>query len=506
MRTLLLLLGLAALLIAAPPPPAAAAALAVIDQGAALDFPQTITFRARVQAAAGIAEVALEYGVDMLTCGEVLSRVYPTFEPGTSSGVSWTWDLEEAGSQPPGASLWYRWRVTDKAGAVRTTETQRVTWLDHKHAWRNISRGLITLHYYEGDRAFADDLLATAEAGLARLGRETGVTTKTPIELYIYGDSEAMREAVLHDPGRAGGVAYAEHSIVAIGINPEEIDWGRRTIAHAITHVLVGYRTFSCVGMVPTWLNEGLAVYSEGGPDPEEARRFESAVEEDRLVSVHALSAGFSQDPEEVGVSYTQSYNLVRFLIERHGREKILALLDALSAGATTEAALQATYGFGIDGLEDGWRAAIGARPVGRSGAQVAQAAEPSPVPTYEPVQGLSAPPEGATPAETPAPDAQAHAAGDSDDAAAPDAQPNSQQPPAEVPQVAPVAEGQPAALLAAGTGEAVTPASQPAIITITTPPSPERVALGIALLVLALPLGAGAGVGVLIVGTRRRR
>lgn len=482
MRTLLLLLGLAALLAAAPPA-ATAATPAVLDQGEAVEFPRTITFRARVQAPRGVAQVALEYGVDMLTCGDAVARVYPAFRPGPSADVSWTWDMREAGPPPPGATIWYRWHVTDTAGGVSTSETRHVTWLDDAHEWRNTSRGLLTLHYYEGDAEFAQELLATAEAALARLSRETGVAATGPTQLYIYADSEALIEALRNAPSWAGGVAYPEHSLVAIGIHPDDLEWGRRSIAHEITHVLVGERTFSCLGYVPTWLNEGLAVYGEGGPAPSEARRFESAVEENRLLPVRALSAGFSQDAEQAGLSYTQSYSMVRHLIERYGQAKLMALLDTISRGATTESGLRAVYGLGLEAFEDEWRSALGAAPAAR-----ADAAEPSPpaiAPTSEPTQAATASPA----AEAPAPAA----------------------PPAEPPAAEPSAVDAPRAATPAS-GAAAEPApppqasaAPPRTVIVETPPPPERVALGVGLLVLSLPLGVSAGVGVLMVGTRRR-
>jgi hypothetical protein len=43
--------------------------------------------------------------------------------------------------------------------------------------------------------------------------------------------------------------------------------WDRTHVIHELTHVLVGHYAFSCIGSVPTWLNEGLAMYSEGELD-----------------------------------------------------------------------------------------------------------------------------------------------------------------------------------------------------------------------------------------------
>ena len=48
-----------------------------------------------------------------------------------------------------------------------------------------------------------------------------------------------------------------------------------RRVAPRVVHL-----TFSCLGDVPTWLNEGLAVYSEGGLDPASARQLEEAIQE----------------------------------------------------------------------------------------------------------------------------------------------------------------------------------------------------------------------------------
>ncbi len=59
-----------------------------------------------------------------------------------------------------------------------------------------------------------------------------------------------------------------------IGIAPADVEWGKRTEAHELTHVLVGDFTFTCLGSMPTWLVEGLAVYGEGGPEPSESQLF----------------------------------------------------------------------------------------------------------------------------------------------------------------------------------------------------------------------------------------
>jgi len=90
---------------------------------------------------------------------------------------------------------------------------------------------------------------------------------------------------------------------------------------------------------------------------------------------------------DKASLSYSQSYSIVKFLIETYGQSKMTSLLEALRDGSTVDDALRKVYGFDVDGLEDAWRAAIGAdpRPV-----SVQPTAQPSStvVPTYVPVSG----------------------------------------------------------------------------------------------------------------------
>ncbi len=190
----------------------------------------------------------------------------------------------------------------------------------------------------------------------------------------------------MYEPGWTGGQAFARNNIVIIGIEPSQLDWGKRTEAHELTHVLVGRLTFSCLSDIPTWLQEGLAVYGEGGPDKASQDQFDTAVTKDTLMSVRALSGGFSEDPAKADVSYSESYSIVKFLIDTYQQDKMLEFLGVLRDGSTVEEALQKVYGLGIDELEDAWRASINARPRTEAGQKPTPTVEPTLVPTYVPV------------------------------------------------------------------------------------------------------------------------
>jgi len=330
---------------------------------AVIAFPTSISFQATINADANINSVVLEYGTNQLTCGEVVAKAFPQFDPGTNVNVEWTWEMRQSGSLPPGAQIWWRWRYSEESGRESVSDLQTITWLDAEHDWRAITADNLNLHWYFGNESFAVDLLNTAKHGLDFNRTRSGLTSQSPIDLYIYADTEDLRNAVLYEPSWTGGQAFPAHDIVIIGIAQSDLDWGQDAIVHELTHVLVGHLTFSCLGSVPTWLNEGLAMYSEGELDASYQSQLENAVEEDTLLPVRSLNTGFSEVPNQAYLSYSQSYSLVKFLIESYGQNKMTSLLVSLRDGETIDNALLNIYEFNVEGLEDEWRKSIQAQP-----------------------------------------------------------------------------------------------------------------------------------------------
>lgn len=355
-----------------------------------LKFPESATFRATLNGDADITSVVLEYGNEQQTCGEVIAKAFPQFTPGKTVEAEWTWEMRQSGSLPPGAQLWWRWRITDANGQETVTETKTTTWLDDTHNWQTINSREsqnVHLHWYEGGQTFATDLANAAASGLQFNETQSGLKAEAPIDIYVYASTDDLKEAILYEPSWTGGQAFPDQNIVILGISESDLDWGRDAMVHELTHVLVGHLTFSCLGDVPTWLNEGLAVYSEGELDPASERQLEDAMRTDTLLTVRSLSSGFSEVADKAYLSYSQSYSITKFLIETHGQEKMTNLLVSLRDGLTIDEALMQTYGFNVEGLEAAWRAAIGAQPSSAS-AQPTSPPTPTFVPTIVPVGG----------------------------------------------------------------------------------------------------------------------
>jgi hypothetical protein len=363
-------------------------------------FPNTITFKAEFKSGANITSVVLEYGEDQLTCGTVIAKAFPQLTAAGDVQVEWTWDMRQSGSVPPGATLWWHWLVQDANGAQLSSPTKTIIWLDSTHSWQEISGGNINLHYYDGGQSFGQALHDAAAQALVRLSNDVGISSDKPVDIYIFANTNDLQASILFAPSWAGGEAFPATNIVIIGVSTDLLDWGKGAEAHELTHVLVGHLTFSCLGFIPTWLNEGLAMYGEGGPAPAEVTQFDQAKAANQLLALSSLVGAFSDEANRVSLSYSEAYSVVNYLIQTYGRVKMTALLLSLRGGNTIDQALQTSYGFDTNGLEDVWRASIGAAP--RAGvSNPTPVFTPTQVPTFVPIGAAPLAPAAPTPRPT---------------------------------------------------------------------------------------------------------
>jgi hypothetical protein len=362
-------------------------AIDVKNDRVVFSFPETATFSATLSSSSNITSVVLEYGNEQQTCGQVIARAFPSFAPSNSVDVEWTWDMRQSGSLPPGASIWWRWRYTDETGAEFVSEQQTATWLDDIHNWQTVSSGDLRLHYYGKNEAFAQTMLAAGVEGLRRNREQAGLVMDGAIDIYVYPNYADMQNATLYEPSWTGGQAYSDFNIIIMGLSDFSDEWNQNTIIHELTHVLVGAFTFSCIGTLPGWVEEGLAMFSEGRLDATMRSMLDLAIRNDTLISLRSLNGGFSELPDKANLSYSQSYSVVKFMIDTYGQEKMTRLLVALRDAKPIDVALLEVYGFDTDGLEDAWRASVGASPRPVSAQSTAQPA-PTFVPTFVPVSG----------------------------------------------------------------------------------------------------------------------
>jgi hypothetical protein len=330
--------------------------LTVIDSSAEAEFPSRLNFNLSAQSNVNITDIRLSYTVDRASFAQVISEAYIAFTPSTTVDVSWTLEMVKVGGLPPGSTLEYWWTVEDASGNTVETAPVRVQFDDIRYSWRSLTEGEVTIYWYQGDDSFARELMAKAQQALGRLAEDTGAYLEKPANLYIYASAGDLRGGMIYPQEWTGGVAFTRYGTMAIGIASSNINWGKRAIAHELTHLVIHQMTLNPYNDLPTWLDEGLAMRTEGMLGPEFTVYLSQAIAEDSLISVQSLSSPFSAYAEEATLSYAQSYSLVEFLIASYGQSKMLELLNTFSQGSGYDAALEKVYGFDMDGLDSLWR------------------------------------------------------------------------------------------------------------------------------------------------------
>jgi hypothetical protein len=365
-RVAFVILGLLFLL--SPSLVVAQTGITIIASDVNVSFPSQAVFTVEAESNANISDARLYYQVDRMNYAEVVSEGWADFTSANRIKANWVWDMS-SGGLPPGAEVTYWWVIKDDDGNRVETSPRIMHFDDSRFTWHNLTgsadegRG-ITLFWYTGSDAFAQELMDTCEEGLGRLAQSIGTYAEKSIEIYVYASTDDLKGAMVSSQEWTGGVAFTDFGIIAIGISPSELEWGKKALVHELTHLVVRQATFSPYGQLPLWLDEGLATYNGGELDPDIRSCLEQGISEDDLISVRTLCSPFSAYPDKACLSYAESYGVVKYLLDNYGQGKMLNLLALLKQGSIYDEALTEVYGFDIDGLDARWRATLTSPPV----------------------------------------------------------------------------------------------------------------------------------------------
>jgi hypothetical protein len=330
--------------------------LAILNSSAQAEFPLRLNFGLSAESDTNITDIRLHYRVEQVGFAQVTSEVYMEFVPASSVNINWSLEMIKIGGLPPGSSVEYWWTVEDTRGDRVETAPVQVGFDDTRYPWQSLTEGKVIICWYQGDQSFAQELMLTAQQALARLAEDTGAELEKPVKLYIYANTQDLQGAMIYPQEWTGGVAFTRYGVMAIGIAPGNVDWGKRAVAHELTHLVIHQITLNPYIDLPVWLDEGLAMHTEGPLEAVFSSSLSGAIAENRLISVRSLSSPFSAYADESVLSYAQSYSLVDFLITNYGREKMLELLNTFRQGSSYDGALESVYGFDMDGLDALWQ------------------------------------------------------------------------------------------------------------------------------------------------------
>jgi hypothetical protein len=383
-RLLLTVLLLAALSVAGAQ---AQTQIEVTAEEVANNFPEEVVFRLSAHSEAGIEAVTLRYTIKP---DGVAAYGQPEFTPGDRVQV----DFHLRGNDPPrsylapGTEIEYYWEIEDGAGNELTTEPATFFYDDLRFSWNSLSEGNVTVRWYSGDRSDAESSLQVARSIIDDTSALLGAEIDYSVKVWTYDSYEDMLPALVRRS------EAHEQAVIVAGerVSSDTVlllsDGGGDILRHELTHIVTHVAGEGPYGSLPTWLDEGTAMYAQSEPGSGFTSALESGVRRDSLFSVRSMTSP-TGDPNRVSLFYGQSWSLAQYLIETYGAEKFAELFAVFKEGSTPDKALVAVYGFDQDALENEWRLSQGLPPRER--------ASPTPTVTLEGTQTPSPTPAGAT-------------------------------------------------------------------------------------------------------------
>jgi hypothetical protein len=146
-----------------------------------------------------------------------------------------------------------------------------------------------------------------------------------------------------------------------------------RVLRHELAHSFIAART---AGNCPTWLQEGIAQWLEGGDPGRQDAFVAAAVGSGRLLPLLTLEAPFQSLPAtEVPLAYAESLSAVAHIIRIRGEAGVGRLLAGLGDRLPSEEALPVALALSYPEFQKSWEAQLRrpvspARPSGAAGAR----------------------------------------------------------------------------------------------------------------------------------------
>jgi tetratricopeptide (TPR) repeat protein len=131
-------------------------------------------------------------------------------------------------------------------------------------------------------------------------------------------------------------------------------------LRHELAHSFISARTG---GNCPAWLQEGIAMWLEGGDPHREDALVGQAVRERRLLPLLTLEAPFQSMPAaDLALAYAESLSAVAHIIDLRGQGAVVRLLAGLGDRLPSEEALPAALALSYPEFQASWEARVTGR------------------------------------------------------------------------------------------------------------------------------------------------
>ena len=205
---------------------------------------------------------------------------------------------------------------------------------------------------FTSEAAAAQSVSDRAEAYYSEIAADLGYTRyqnfwlwDNRVKILIYPTADAFTTAC-HAPAWAAGRANAERHEIA-SFNQSGESFLSSLLPHEMSHLILG--DFIGQDRVPLWLTEGFAQWEQSR---HLATSFPPPPRAFKLKDLMVMEIRQETNEHRVALFYSQSANVVGFLIKTWGGDRFGAFCRGLRDGKTVEASLATAYPADIPSIE----------------------------------------------------------------------------------------------------------------------------------------------------------
>jgi hypothetical protein len=195
--------------------------------------------------------------------------------------------------------------------------------------------------HYEGKQTsetFRGQILAALESDYDDLARDLGTPPRDSILVTLY--TEQAFFDVTRAPSWSGAINDGKLRIPVSGLNSMTPELAR-VLKHELAHSFINQIS---AGRCPPWLHEGIAQLLEPKSMGSDGHQLAQLFKSQRNIPLNVLEGSFLRfSGVEAYVAYAESLAAVSYINDSYGMGDIQRILQLLSQGSSTEAALRAT-------------------------------------------------------------------------------------------------------------------------------------------------------------------
>ena len=266
---------------------------------------------------------------------------------------------------PPGTEFDLEIELIDVEGNLsRARSNKSIQYLDPSKNWKDAKGEGFSILYYGVQTSRVENLVTQVNARIPTIKKVVGVNNTPEFKAVVF---PSVQEATPSFPPISktatdqlffAGFAQPQYRLFVQG------QMNTLTFIHELTHLYVHEAVSSSLtARMPSWLDEGLAVFLETGKSEPSSQRLRSSVWPDELLLLRNMNT-IPGRREDVFIFYPQAGAFVGYLVEKYGADTMARYLAGINNGESAIENFKEIYGSSIYEIENDWRSTFNATPI----------------------------------------------------------------------------------------------------------------------------------------------